>query len=1288
MAVKVAGGRSPAEVEFVPPLHEFLARSAETVVVVAPWGAGTSFLVQELEIQAALPRWPPGGRVAVRVPLEEWHAGQSLQAWIGDHLCSRYSLRRPDAVALVKAGLVHPLVERVDELATGLRGEFLDAVQSLPFPVLLTSRSAEAARDIPVVELSALTPADHLRRWPGVAEAVRAEPTAPLAAVLEDPVGRRLFFEVHEDDGHDPAILLDRNTFPDPQAVESHLIAELPSGRRHALRRIAHFARGAPDGHVAWWRLADSVPRAGFLLATTGFAIATAVVAVVLAMPAGLGSVSLPLRDWGRIAAVVATGLAMALASLSRPRLPVAVEWDRWRKASTGWLAGGPAAGLAIGVAAVVAGRPWTSLPGAILAGLCVGVLGAQATLIVERGDETRLDAPGRILAQDRAVAGVRIFTAAAAAYFSAAALTGRFALDGSGWMALVLLGAILGTTGSTYVRYKIAVWTLLPGRRVGHDAVGALSAVPDLVGREGGVFVFRDEAVREHLAATRLEPVYSSAWNASEFVRSRRRRMAEKACRDADVAGAISLGEVQGFVDAVAEGIEQNLTAIVASTAAARQQYAAAKRRYAESALKMPIETAVTVQETSELLPALGFFLTAFAPITFALDQLGLSWTTALGASLGSAALAALAWQLVRRSPDQELRESTAMIGLGTFGALVYELIMLAQPLPAVLRPFVPSAGFLACAGSWAAWGLTARLRSLLAKVWSDEPADWPSGSLGARTAAARAEAETALDAWIGAAIERGVAPLVAQRLNSVRSRSYAKELPEADVGKLGDVTDVAQYVPTETSGRLDRMMKVMTRGAIGISGPRGVGKSTVLKMFGDLGFGAARGALTVVVPAPTNYGSRDFLVHLYSTVCGKVVSGSGEPRRRRRHWPWLVVSATGVLVAAGAWQWPALATAAQWFPPHWRAVTMTGGIALALGPAIVWRVTTPTRKPTEDQIVTEARKRLAGLRFLVTTTVTRSATVKPPAVAELGGSHALAQAAQAKTLPELVDEFRQFLSLLTSRSRVVVCVDELDKIASAAEAERFLNDIKAVFGVENCFFLVAVSEDALASFSRRSLAVRTAFDSAFDTVVTVRRFELAETRRLLVQRVSALPEPFVWLCHAMSGGLPRDLNRTVRELYDLTVTHGATDLGALSRELVKADLDAVTDGLAARLADRFDGLAIRLRQHILSARRLAPASAELLAYRPMRWAADAPDDLNLVYTQFRCYLAYAAAILRAFGDHSDAVIAALRDTDADPIRHLAQARVWLALDPVAAAAHVDDWQTFEKEALDRAGS
>ncbi|MET8848528.1 hypothetical protein [Amycolatopsis sp. NPDC004625] len=1272
-------------IEFTPPLHQFLDRRATTFAVVAPWGADESVLVEQFQFMSLWTR-ERGDPVAVRVPLETWRAGRSLESWIIRFLANKFSLAHTTAWSLVNAALVYPIVEDVDELATGLREQFLAAVRATAFPMLLTSRFAEFVRDFPSVHLSPLTAADRLRRWPKVAGAVRDDPAAPLAAVLDDPVGRELFFAVHEEDKHDPALLLDRNFFPDQRAIERHLAAELGSSRLLLLRGVAQFSAAAEDGCVAWWRLADSVSRQTFLDFTTVVAVATGC-ATALAVWAAVPK--LPLSAAAVVAAVVAIVLAMALSSLARPRFPQAVEWSRWRRASTAWLAGAPGMGLAAGVVSVVAGLHWTSLIGAVLTGLCVGVIGVQRTLLVERGDETLLDAPALVLAQDRAPAFLRIFLAMAAAFFATVTWTGtsKFdVLEGILLLTTPLAAAVPMTAGSTYFRYKIAVGILKPGRLTGHDAVGTLSAVPRLVRRDGGLFVFHDAAVREHLAELRLEPAYPSVWDPAEFVLAKRHGMAETACRDADVAGAINLEEYRGFVDRIAEDIKGNRTALLASTAAARQSYATAKRRYAESVLKIPIDAAVGIEEVSRQLPLVGATAASIVPAAFVLDRVGLSWTSTAGVVLAAAVLTALVSWPLRRSSDPMLRLAAAGVVLGSLIALAFKLSLRFQAMPPVMGTVLIWLAAAVGVGSWLAWGLTGWLRSLIAKVRSDSPADWPSNGFTTWTETARADAEAALDAWLAAMVERGVAPLVAERLNRIRQRSYDRELPDADVRKLGDVTDVAQYVPTDTSGRLVRTLKSMTRGAIGISGPRGVGKSTVLKMFGELNFGTDRDDLALVVPAPTNYGSRDFLVHLYTTVCTSVLAAAPEPRRRRRRWPWLLASAIGAIGTAVAWQWPALVGAVHWVPPNWRTVVMAAGPAGTVVALVGWHRAGTARREPNDDLVVEARHRLSGLRFVVTTTVTRSAALKPPAMAEFGGSLAMAQAAQLKTLPELVGEFRNFLSLLARGHRVLICIDELDKIASAPEAERILNDLKALFGIENCFFLVAVSDDALAGFSRRSLTVRTAFDSAFDTVVTVGRFELAETRRLLVQRVSALPEPFVWLCHTMSGGLPRDLNRAVRELYDLSAAHREKDLATLSREMIHADLDAVADALSVRLADRFDGPAIRLRQHILNARRLPAENAALLAYRPLRWTADAPDDLTVVYAQFRCYLAYAAAILRAFGDNADAVVAALRETDADAVRYLVQARAWLPLDPVAAAAYVDDWQTFERAALNRA--
>jgi hypothetical protein len=94
-------------------------------------------------------------------------------------------------------------------------------------------------------------------------------------------------------------------------------------------------------------------------------------------------------------------------------------------------------------------------------------------------------------------------------------------------------------------------------------------------------------------------------------------------------------------------------------------------------------------------------------------------------------------------------------------------------------------------------------------------------------------------------------------------------------------------------------------------------------------------------------------------------------------------------------------------------------------------------------------------------------------------------------------VDALREFLGTLAEfdgrTPSVIIAVDELDKIDAADLAQRFINEIKGIFGAPGTQFLVAVSEDALAAFERRGL------------------------------QVARLRKPFKWLVHCMSGGLPR---------------------------------------------------------------------------------------------------------------------------------------------------------------------
>ena len=62
--------------------------------------------------------------------------------------------------------------------------------------------------------------------------------------------------------------------------------------------------------------------------------------------------------------------------------------------------------------------------------------------------------------------------------------------------------------------------------------------------------------------------------------------------------------------------------------------------------------------------------------------------------------------------------------------------------------------------------------------------------------------------------------------------------------------------------------------------------------------------------------------------------------------------------------------------------------------------------------------------------------------------------------TYPELVGTFRAFVEERAAPyGPVVIGIDELDKMESDQTARKFLNDIKAIFGLHNCFYLVSVS-------------------------------------------------------------------------------------------------------------------------------------------------------------------------------------------------------------------------------------
>ena len=122
-----------------------------------------------------------------------------------------------------------------------------------------------------------------------------------------------------------------------------------------------------------------------------------------------------------------------------------------------------------------------------------------------------------------------------------------------------------------------------------------------------------------------------------------------------------------------------------------------------------------------------------------------------------------------------------------------------------------------------------------------------------------------------------------------------------------------------------------------------------------------------------------------------------------------------------------------------------------------------------------------------------------------------------------------------------MIVGIDEIDRIGSVEQAERFIGEIKAVFGIPNCFFLVSVAEDVGFLFSRRSIVGQSTLEHSFDDVIVVDALELDEARKLLSTRVPGYTDSFVFLALALSGGLPREMIRVARRLVE--VNHQETE-------------------------------------------------------------------------------------------------------------------------------------------------
>ena len=412
-----------------------------------------------------------------------------------------------------------------------------------------------------------------------------------------------------------------------------------------------------------------------------------------------------------------------------------------------------------------------------------------------------------------------------------------------------------------------------------------------------------------------------------------------------------------------------------------------------------------------------------------------------------------------------------------------------------------------------------------------------------------------------VDAAMRQAALERVRVRLNELGRRSAFKEsLVAREAPGLGAAIDPSRVILTSTMDDLARFIDRLSSASVGISGIRGIGKSTLIRWLCTEKNASRRlPVLGIYVTAPVEYDARDFLIHLYITLCKAVLADDRfTDRRARQHWSLRRVGLGIILATAGLSLYyhhaVGRAVTGMWAHDHgalWFAaasVLFTGALAVLVSIVSgLWRRRGGGVRRTS--IEATARDRLRHLRYQVVETTGQTGNLKGPFGLSFGGSRSRQVTENQMTLPELVESYRAFAELAVStlqesarqdgplaiaQVRLVVGIDEIDRIEDAENAEKFLNDIKAIFGIPNCFYIASLSADALANFERRVVSTRTAFDTTFDTVMRIGPLELRTARQVLERRAIGLPYPFITLCYVLSGGVPRELMRIARAVFD----------------------------------------------------------------------------------------------------------------------------------------------------------
>jgi len=177
--------------------------------------------------------------------------------------------------------------------------------------------------------------------------------------------------------------------------------------------------------------------------------------------------------------------------------------------------------------------------------------------------------------------------------------------------------------------------------------------------------------------------------------------------------------------------------------------------------------------------------------------------------------------------------------------------------------------------------------------------------------------------------------------------------------------------------------------------------------------------------------------------------------------------------------------------------------------------------------------------------------------------------------TTISLIDEFRNYIADIkmylndalkednpqnTEPFKIIIAIDELDKILDTEKLHNMLKSMKAIFEIEDVYYFLSISEDALETYRLRHVDTKNEIDSAFTHIIPIPPMDAPGSLGFFIEHHEHWQPELLPVAIVFGGGVPRDMHR-ISQVFGALLQN--TDLKSCLKKLADEDISACEDML-----------------------------------------------------------------------------------------------------------------------------